>query len=347
MKSESHKNERRISLAAFRFVLPVVIEEKQKEMEIQTTRTTTLTETLKIQKIATCNSIQNMQQKVNELTDVRTSEAEIFNRDISVGRHSRPSILESEKSSELRKFCNEENFSCSNYSIRNPTSTVDPMTTSIPPTVIGTPSRALSDKDPALRTRGICSIFINIKKFAWDDDDNFRIIFGCLFMIFTIGFLSHYPIICFIVGLVALGGISSAISSKCYWALRRNDPSTFKEDIRTELPAVLAYYQSTHCRSDNRKKRKRKRNPDDSSDDSDNYTTATEEENDDDLKDQIRTVKDRKTSVNTVTCCKAPVLDVRSLNIPTGQIIINEGLTKKRSSLKNIFGFGGHRPDKD
>lgn len=87
-----------------------------------------------------------------------------------------------------------------------------------------------------------------IKRFIWDNEDNFNIIFGCFCIILSIIVFGNYPIICFLIALVSLGQISRGISDKCLQALEdtQKDMDFQVENLKTDIPVILAYYQSKY-----------------------------------------------------------------------------------------------------
>ena len=79
------------------------------------------------------------------------------------------------------------------------------------------------------------------------DRNNLRLLLGFSTLIGTVSTIGVDQLtLTFIICMISLGAISTAISSKVYLYLQRQNPGHFQEDIRTELPAILAYYQSVH-----------------------------------------------------------------------------------------------------
>ena len=93
----------------------------------------------------------------------------------------------------------------------------------------------------------IFSPFIYLYKTFYQNPENFKLLYGTTIMLITVIKIGvDHLCLTFIICMLCLGAISTAISSKVYLHLQKKHPAHFQEDIRTELPAILAYYQCVH-----------------------------------------------------------------------------------------------------
>ena len=85
-------------------------------------------------------------------------------------------------------------------------------------------------------------------KFVFTDLDFIKIWVSTIAMFLSVVVFQQVTLI-FFVGFIWLGSVSTSISNLTYRHMMRINPMEFKLDIKDNLPAILAYYQSTHRKS--------------------------------------------------------------------------------------------------
>ena len=89
---------------------------------------------------------------------------------------------------------------------------------------------------------------LQIALFLLTDFDCLKISLG-LIAIFIILIVLDQLTIAFLVGLLCLASISQGIANLAYRYMSLQNPAEFAAEEMKELPAILAYYQSTHRKS--------------------------------------------------------------------------------------------------